>query len=152
MELMTVVCIISLIAAIATPAWLEMQWRTKRVEMDQNTHAIIVCEEAYHYSMDQYLNVNAWVPSGVPGKRKKAWPTGTLFDKMGYRPDGSVYGSYNAYTGGTCITSGLNIEGRQNLDALAGTQSFGCCINGEAHIFSFMPDGLCAFQYGLDTW
>lgn len=152
MELMTVVCIIALIAAIAVPAWLEMQWRTKRVELDQNAHAIILCEEAYHYSFDQYLNVNAWIPTGSPGKKRKAWPTGTLFDKMGYRPDGSVYGQYNAYTGGTCTVSGLNIEGRQNLDALAGTQAYGCCINGEQHIFGFFPDGLCSFQYGLDTW
>jgi hypothetical protein len=33
----------------------------------------------------------------------------------------------------------LNIEGKQNLDALAGTQAFGCCINGEQHVFPYMP-------------
>jgi type II secretory pathway pseudopilin PulG len=150
MELMTVVCIISLIAAIAVPAWLEMQWRSKRVELDQNCHAIIVSEEAYHYSFDMYLNVNQWLPTGVPGKKRKAWPTGTLFDKMGYRPDGTVYGQYNAYTGGSCAD--LNIEGKQNLDALGSTQAYGCCINGEQHIFSYMHDGLCGFQYDLNTW
>jgi Tfp pilus assembly protein PilE len=104
MELMTVVCIISLIAAIAVPAWLEMQWRAKRVELDQNTHAIILCEEAYHASFDFYLNVNAWIPSGVPGKKRKAWPTGTLFDRMGYRPTEPSTGSTTRYTGGTCPT------------------------------------------------
>ena len=150
MELMTVVCIISLIAAIAVPAWLEMQWRTKRVEMDQNCHAILVSEEAYHASFDMYLNVNTWVPSGLPGKQRKNWPTGTLFDRLGYRPDGSVYGTYNAYTPGTCAD--LNIEGKQNLDKLAGTQAYGCCINGEQHIFPHFVDGLCGYQYGLDTW
>ena len=150
MELMTVVCIISLIAAIAVPAWIEMQWRTKRVELDQNCHAIIVSEEAYHASFDKYLNVNAWYPAGVPGKKRKAWPTGTLFDQMGYRPDGTVYGQYNAYTGGTCFD--LNIEGKENLDALGGTQAYGCCINGQQHPFTHFVDGLCGYQYALDTW
>ena len=150
MEMMTVVCIISLIAAIAVPAWLEMQWRAKRVELDQNCHAIIVSEEAYHASFDFYLNVNAWTPTGSPGKKRKVWPSGTLFDRLGYRPDGTVYGQYNAYTGGSC--NDLNTEGKQNLDALGGTQGYGCCINGEQHIFPYMPDGLCGYQYDLNTW
>ena len=143
------VCIISLIAAIAVPAWLEMQWRAKRAEVEQNTHAILLCEEAYHTSFDMYLHVNQWIPTGVPVKQKKVWPSGTLFDKMGFRPDGAVYGQYNAFTGGFCFD--LNVEARQNLDALAGTQAYGCCIR-QQHYFNHMIDGLCGYQYGLDTW
>ena len=149
MELMTVVAVIALIAAIAVPAWLEMQWRAKRAELEQNTHALMVSQHAYHASFDFYLHINAWTPSGVPGKKKKVWPTGTLFDRLGYRPDGAVYGQYNTLTGSTCIDA--NIEARQNLDALAGTQGYGCCI-GEQHMFGHMVDGRCGYQYGLDTW
>jgi type II secretory pathway pseudopilin PulG len=149
MELMTVVAVIAMIAAIAVPAWLEMQWRTKRVELDQNTHAIMISEEAYHASFDVYLSIPTWYPTGVPGKKRKVWPTGTLFDRIGYRPDGTVYGQYRTNTAGVCTD--LDIDGRQNLDALAGTQAYGCCI-GEQHPFAHFVDGRCGYQYGLDTW
>ncbi len=149
MELMTVVAIIALIAAIGVPGFLEMQWRAKRAELEQNTHALMLTQMAYHAAQDRYLNANLWVPTGPPGKKKKAWPSGTAYDLLGFRPDGSMYGRYNAFTGAYCLD--LNVEGQQNLDGLAGTQGYGCCV-GEQHYFFHMVDGRCGYQYGLDTF
>jgi prepilin-type N-terminal cleavage/methylation domain-containing protein len=148
-ELMMVVAVIALISAIAAPAFLQLQYRTKRAEMEQNTNAIRIAEEAYHAGQDVWLNVNTWVPSGAPVKQRRPWPSGTQYDLLGFRPDGDLYGSYNAFTGGWC--QDINLEARQNLDNLAGTQSYGCCV-GEQHYFTHERSGRCAYQFGLTVY
>jgi prepilin-type N-terminal cleavage/methylation domain-containing protein len=148
-ELMTTVAIVALISAIAVPSFLQLQYRTKRAEMEQNTNALRVSEEAYHTAADAYLNVNVWIPSGAPIKQRRAWPSGTQYDLLGFRPDGQLYGTYIAYTGGWC--NEINLEAQQNLDGIGGIQAYGCCVR-QQHYFNNEQTGLCGYQWGLTTY
>jgi prepilin-type N-terminal cleavage/methylation domain-containing protein len=147
-ELMMVVAIIALISAIAVPSFLQLQYRTKRTEMEQNVNALRVSEEAYHAGQDAWLDINIWLPAGPPVKQKRPWPSGTQYDLLGFRPDGELYGIYNAFTG---WCRDLNIEAQENLDNLGGVQAYGCCV-GQQHYFINEQSGNCGYLYGLQTY
>ena len=73
-------------------------------------------------------------PAGQPGKTQKVWTSGSLFDELGWAPDGSVRGSYgmNAqYTQAMCqnpaggTTVGM-ISGRSDVD---NDNNYYCLLN-----------------------
>ena len=105
-ELMIVVGIIAILAAIAIPAWTRAQMRVRRAEVYPNIGGIRVAEEAYNAAWDAYLQVATFNPTGAPGKQKQSFQPGSRFDTLGWAPDGDTYGQYAAYTvlfvGGFC--------------------------------------------------
>lgn len=96
-ELMIVVAIIGILAAIAIPNFLTFRLKAKTSEAKSNLGAIRTVQEAYKAEEDQYY------PSGgtiaiYPGNRgtiKQTWtPSDTGFSALGFEPAGQVYYDY----------------------------------------------------------
>ena len=61
-ELMIVVAIIGILAAIAVPNFVKFQCRAKQSEARSNLTAIFVVEEAYRAEYDRYVGTGSGVP------------------------------------------------------------------------------------------
>lgn len=96
-ELMIVVAIIGILAAIAIPNFVSMQYRAKRAEVPANVDGIKTAELAYDAAFDRFINSTAW-PAGTPGKQQVEWIPGSNFDTLGWAPDGRVRGQYSVVT------------------------------------------------------
>jgi type IV pilus assembly protein PilA len=116
-ELMIVVAIIGILAAIAIPNFLRFQLKSKSSEGKVNIAAIRTAEESYLAEFGTYVAA-ALTPAAVPTTSKVAWPAaGTAgvneFDQLGWSPEGQVFFAYetavnnSAYT----ITAGADIDG-----------------------------------------
>ena len=92
-ELMIVVAIIGILAAIAIPNFVEMQYRAKRSEAPGNVDGIKTAELSYDAAFDAFVAASAF-PAGTPGKLPVAWSAGSAFDTIGWSPDGEVRGQY----------------------------------------------------------
>ncbi len=92
-ELMIVVAIIGILAAIAIPNFVAMQLRAKRAELAPNLDGIKTAEIAYEAAMDEYVEVADFQPEEVSGALQD-WPTTSNFEILGWRPDGQVRGQY----------------------------------------------------------
>ena len=98
-ELMIVVAIIGILAAIAIPNFVEMQYKAKRAEIPSNVKAIKEAQEIYNAESDAYIVVAAHPSATAPGKAAQAWGTATTtFDDLNWRPDGQVRGIYSVTT------------------------------------------------------
>ena len=99
-ELMIVVAIIGILASIAIPNFVDMQYRAKRAEVPSNIDGIKTSQLAYDASFDTYIDAgSSQYPDSSPSKAQRAWLSGTPFDTLGWAPDGDVRGSYMTYTG-----------------------------------------------------
>ena len=96
-ELMIVVAIIGILAAIAIPSFLAMQLRAKRSELPTNLDAIRTAEKAYHAEWDNYTNCAATPPITDIGRNAIAFTGGgeDSFEVLGWTADGNVRGSYS---------------------------------------------------------
>jgi len=99
-ELMIVVAIIGILAAIAIPNFLRFQLRAKSSEGKTNLAAIRTAEEGYFAEFGVYVAASAAVPTSV-GAAKVSWPGDAGFDQMGWSPEGDVYFQYNATVAGS---------------------------------------------------
>ena len=97
-ELMIVVAIIGILAAIAIPNFVEMQYRAKRAEVPSNVDGIKTAQMGYDAAFDEFLPA-AQHPSATPGKKQVDWAGGnTDYQKLGWSPDGAVRGNYTVTT------------------------------------------------------
>ncbi len=101
-ELMIVVAIIGILAAIAIPNFVDMQYRAKRAEIPPNVDGIKTAEIAYEAAFDAFMDVTA-APATIPGKTAATWTTGSGFDTLGWEPSGNVRGQYK-------VTSSTNTD------------------------------------------
>jgi type IV pilus assembly protein PilA len=96
-ELMIVVAIIAILAAVAIPQYKKFQLKSKTSEGKSNLGAIKTCEETFAAEHDVYAVCSA-APTGVtPGTTKHAWAVATAkqgFDLIGFKPAGNVYYVY----------------------------------------------------------
>jgi type IV pilus assembly protein PilA len=97
-ELMVVVAIIAILAAVAIPQYKKYQLKAKTSEAKVNIGAIRSLEEAYSVENDYYVLTN-WAPGTIPGTAPtKFTEAGDAdkkgFDKIGFAPSGKVYYSY----------------------------------------------------------
>lgn len=95
-ELMIVVAIIGILAAIAIPNFLRYQLRSRRTEGSVNVAAIRTAEIAYFGTMDRFI-VGPANPSGDINADRKAWERGAGFEQwadLGFEPEGEVYFQY----------------------------------------------------------
>ena len=95
-ELMIVVAIIGILAAIAIPNFVMMQNKAKRAEVPANVDGLKTAELAYHAEFDGYIALTA-SPAGTTAKAQTTWAAvGTEWTRLGWSPDGAVRGQYDA--------------------------------------------------------
>ena len=104
-ELMIVVAIIGILASIAIPNFISMQYKTKRSEIPSNLKGIKSAQIAYESDFDSYVNCSAYPSS--PTKTTQQWTVSSSggFKTIGWRPDGDVRGSYSVSTGSKDFTA-----------------------------------------------
>ncbi len=89
------VAVIGMLAAIAIPNFISMQNRATRAEVPANVAGIRSALRAHHATYDKYVAVLATPrPVSALDKQSVAWPAGTPFDTLGWRPDDKVRGTY----------------------------------------------------------
>ncbi len=95
-ELMIVVAIIGILAAIAIPNFLAMQLRSKRAELPTNLDGVRTAEKAYHAEWDAFTTAAA-TPAASPTRAQVNFSAGglTAFQNLGWVADGKVRGQYN---------------------------------------------------------
>ena len=115
-ELMIVVAIIGILAAIAIPNFVAMQLKSKRAEVPSNVSGIKTAELAYDASFDGF-QANSARPrvSGDLDKTLVAWTVtdGEGFANMGWEPDGMVRGNYSAALTGN---NDFNVTAKCDVD------------------------------------
>ena len=115
-ELMIVVAIIAILAAIALPQYKKFQLKAKTAEAKTNLGAIRTAEEAYSAENDVY--VLAAVYPDAADSEKNAWTSGNAlgFDSIGFEPAGEVRYSYAIGTSANSGGSGTNAVTTGSVD------------------------------------
>lgn len=96
-ELMIVVAIMAILAAIAIPSFMKFSQRAKTAEATQNVAAIRSCLESYRAENDTYLACAAnpgAARTGAGAATPIAWVAGGNWDSIGFAPDGNIRYSY----------------------------------------------------------
>jgi type IV pilus assembly protein PilA len=120
-ELMIVVAIIGILAAIAIPNFLRFQLKAKTSEGKVNLAAIRTAEESYLAEFGNYV-ASAAFPAASVDSQKHAWPaTAGGFDTVGWGPEGKVFFQYAVAATG----NGYTASALANLDNDATNQAWG---------------------------
>jgi type IV pilus assembly protein PilA len=123
-ELMIVVAIIGILAAIAIPNFLMFQLRSKTGEAKTNLAGIRTAEEGYFAEFGTYVAAAA-LP-GVPGPQKQPWPVPAAgFDTVGWAPEGQVFFQYVITTNGANTAWSSEALGDLDGSGAASRSSFG---------------------------
>lgn len=86
--------VVGVLAAIAIPNFVVMQYRAKRAEVPANVQAIQTAEMAYDASFDEFISAPT-APAWDIGKHQSPWPRDAPgFSTLGWAPDGEVRGAY----------------------------------------------------------
>jgi type IV pilus assembly protein PilA len=139
-ELMIVVAIIGILAAIAIPNFIRYQLRSKTSEARTNLGGIKTNQESFRSTEDNYSNVTTTAPAAIIGTTKTTWPptpcpagcnrTSTQncieFSCVGYAPAGDVYYQYRAphRTATTGVTAEFAAGALSDLDGDMNNGSF----------------------------
>jgi type IV pilus assembly protein PilA len=138
-ELMIVVAIIGILAAIAIPNFMEMQYRAKRAEVPMCVNGITTVENAYEAAYDRFLQISTFQPRTTPDKKQATWVGGTNFDTMGWAPDGHVRGIYkvttNSSTGDFTVTGEADVDGDGTVARYTATRSIGVTFHNNADTY-----------------
>jgi len=117
-ELMIVVAIIGILAAIAIPNFLMFRLKAKTSEAKSNLGAIRSTEVAYFAEWNFFVGSQTSTPvhTGTFAGTKVTWIGSTSFSILGFAPEGKVFYSY-ALDGTTqFVTTGLTMEAYGDLD------------------------------------
>lgn len=123
-ELIVVVAIIGVLSAVAIPAFVRFQLRSKAVEAGVNLQAISKAEESHFAEYGTYVSVPVPAPAAIPGARKTPWPGSAGFDVVGWSPEGSVHFQYvvsadNANAGTSLVRYTAEAAGDLDADGVA---------------------------------
>jgi len=120
-ELMIVVAIIGILAAIAIPNYVAMQYKAKRSELPTNVDGIRTSEQAFDAAHDGWVVLNeAPRASTSLDKEQVAWPgsADVAWTTLGWAPDGALRGAYNVVLGSApqnfVVTGASDVDGDGN--------------------------------------
>ena len=125
-ELMIVVAIIGILAAIAIPNFLRFQLKAKSSEGKTNLAAIRTAEQSYYSEFGFYVSATA-SPTNNMQNTKTTFVNqdnaGDGFDQLGWAPEGQVFFNYGVATdsAGSAYTASAGAD----IDADASPQSWG---------------------------
>lgn len=124
-ELMIVVAIIGILAAIAIPNFVRFQLRSKSAEGKTNLAAIRTAEESFFAENGLYV-LAAQAPVGAPGAAKRAFVAtpGVGFDQIGWAPEGQVFFIYAVNWSAAANATDYTADARADLDADAALQTW----------------------------
>lgn len=141
-ELMIVVAIIGILAAIAIPNFMRYQLKAKTAEAKANLKAIATSQESFKAERDGYVSVVATPVNGTPAKVPwvnvaalnpgQGGGAGT-FEDLGFRPAGDVYYTYAAAVGpDTSATANqcMTIDATADLDGNGAAGAFAAATSG----------------------
>ncbi len=141
-ELMIVVAIIGILAAIAIPNFTRFQLKAKSSEGKVNVAAIRTAQEAYAAEFGRYVTAQA-SPAATVGTQKIPFVDVDNFGQLGWAPEGDVFFSYEtANSTGEWFTIGAeaDIDGDSDMqqwgyfsDSAADASANGCAnvVNGD---------------------
>jgi type IV pilus assembly protein PilA len=94
-ELMIVIAVISILAAIAVPNIISMQLKARRSEVPATIDGIRACETAYELVFNDFVTTPTSPREDALLDRKLApWLTSPEWTRLGYQPSGDVRGNY----------------------------------------------------------
>ena len=144
-ELMIVVAIIGILAAIAIPNFLRFQLKAKSSEGKSNLAAIRTAEESYYSEFGVY--VSALVTPAAYGQNVKVVFNNTVtngldagFDRMGWSPEGYVFFNYGV--GANAGFSQFTATASADIDADGTAQVWGYKKGGAAAKHTCVLTGL----------
>ena len=127
-ELMIVVAIIGILAAIAIPNFLRFQLKSKSSEGKVNLAAIRTAEESYLAEYGVYVAALPSPPAGSVGPQKIPFvlgdPPGFGFDALGWSPEGDVFFEYDTVLAGP-TQQGYTATARADIDGDGVPQDWG---------------------------
>ena len=96
LELLVVISIIGILAALAVTSYRFNQFRTRRSEAFTNLREIANLEKSYFAEFNIYTPVNVSQPGPPLGPNKRQWTPAAdaAFGTLGYNPEGPVYFDY----------------------------------------------------------
>lgn len=116
-ELMIVVAIIGILAAIALPNFMRFKMKAKASEAKANLSAIRSMEIAYFTEYDLFVTGQDWTPThGADRAARVTWNHNTRFSRLGYAPDGDVFFEYRLEPVGVPLSVGFTVAARADLD------------------------------------
>ena len=112
-ELMIVVAIMAILAAIAIPSFMRFQLKAKTSEATSNIAGIRTCEVTYETENDVYLTCTV-APRTVDllDDNKVAWVDDGTFEQIGFAPEGAVRYAYQV----DLIVGGFSAVATGDLD------------------------------------
>jgi type IV pilus assembly protein PilA len=116
-ELMIVVAIIGILAAIAIPNFLRFQLRSRAAEGKVNVSAVKTAQLGWHAEYGNYIACSP-SPSTTASGLRQAWTDNGGFSDIGFLPEGDVYFVYNVTVGpvGPPPYEHFTAEGMSDLD------------------------------------
>ncbi len=122
-ELMIVVAIIGILAAVAIPQYRKFQLKAKTSEAKTNLGAIMTCEASWQAEHDVYVLAADYPGVANVGATKQAWNAGagSGFTIIGFVPQGNVYYSYSVGTTQPANNSAAAIGGANDPSAVNAT-------------------------------
>jgi type IV pilus assembly protein PilA len=139
-ELMIVVAIIGILAAIAIPNFLRFQLKAKSSEGKTNLAAIRTAEESYYSEFGTYVSALASPPAATMGYNTKVAfsnvdnGANAGFDRLGWAPEG--YAFFNYVVAANAAFSQFTATAQADIDADAVGQTWGYkkgTVAGGAH-------------------
>ena len=123
-ELMIVVAIIAVLAAIAIPSFLRFQLRSKTSEATTNLGGIRTCEETYRAEEDLYLACAAH-PAAIPTGTPVTWAGAPVtWASIGFEPDGNVRYQYSVAIPAAAPFTDFTAMAEGDLDADGSTSTY----------------------------
>lgn len=116
-EVMIVVAIIGILAAIAIPNFLNFRLKAKVSEAKANLAAIRGLEIAYYTEYDRYMTGQDWTPThGADRSIRIAWDPTTRFSQLGFAPEGKVFYEYSLQPAADLESPFFSARARADLD------------------------------------